>query len=1033
MKQQSFLLNLWLISTVSIFSTVIAFPSWSQETKARSLDSQDSLHSYKLNHSSLPASTLISQSQSQSPSSSSPVESTIKVIAVELFENDGKLEVVLKTSNAGLLKPKTTTVDNKIVVDIPNAVLELKNGQSSFEFANPLKGITQFTAKNIQNNSIRVEITGENGAPQTTVNGASQELILAVSPPQQTQSQPSPPPDSTAQNPTTENNTPAELIKVTAVELFENDGKFEVVLKTSDAQLLKPTTTTEDNKIVADIPNAVLELTNGKSSFEFANPFKGITQVTAKNLENNSIRVEIIGEKEAPKATVDAKSQELVLAVSPPQTADSQTTEDNTAQTPPSTTPPQTPSSPTPQESDDTIEIVVTGTGETYNITDSSVGTRTETPIINVPQSVQIIPKQVIEEQGSTTVGDTLKNTAGVSTGRSSSDAPTILPVIRGFESKNTLRNGLRDTTLGTFAGTPNLERVEILRGPSSVLFGQGDPGGTVNVVTKQPLNTPRYVIEYQTGQFNLNRPSIDFTSPFDINKPEKGGYRLTGSYEWSDSFRDFEERRSFFISPVVKLINTDKTQLTAEVEYGKYNTTGTAPELPALGTVLDNPNGEIDIRANLGEPTLAESETRATRIAYKLKHKFNENWAIANELLFAKTDVPYSTNIFPRSLQSDGRTLDRILLENPNTLTNLNINTNVLGKFKTGSVEHELLAGVEFSQDTIDDKIDLKVIGSIDIFNPEYSPESLAGLTIPLEDNKTTTDAVGFYLQDQISFSKNLILVLGGRFDIAKQKFDDRRSDTQDFDRQDEAFSPRVGVVYKPAENISLYGSYTRSFKPVAGRETSLDPNTNTLTLGDPFEPERSTQYEVGIKANLFNDKLSTTLSFFNLERTNVAEQAPNDPVGFQQTGKQRSQGIELNVVGEIAPGWNILTSYAFTDAEITEDDSFPEGNQLRNVPRHAASLWTTYKIQSGTLKGLGLGLGLFYVGEREGDLENTFSLPSYLRTDASIFYKRDRFSASLNFQNLFDVEYYQGSRSDLRVIPGAPLTVFGKVALEF
>ena len=819
--------------------------------------------------------------------------------------------------------------------------------------------------------------------------------------------------------------TSSNPIKITTVELFEVGDKLEVVLKTSDANLLKATTSTVDNKVITNIPNAVLELADGKD-FEFANPLKGITQVTAKNIADGSIRVEITGENALSQASVTTQGQELVISIptskpAPPEpTASKPSTQENQTQA--------------NQEIDDSDIIDITATGdqeENYRVTESASGSRTNTPIINIPASVNVVPKQVIEEQGSTTVGDTLRNTAGVSTGRASSDSPTILPVIRGFESKNTLRNGLRDTTLGTFAGTPNLERLEVLRGPSSVLFGQGDPGGTVNVVTKQPLDTPLYKIEYQTGQFNLRRPSIDFTSPFDINNPEKGGYRLTGSYEWSDSFKDFEERRSFFISPVVKLINTDKTQLTAELEYGKYESFGAAPELPALGTVLDNPNGKIDSSVNLGEPSLATSETRATRIAYKLKHQFNDNWQIANEFLFANTDTPVSTNIFPRALQADGRTLDRIVLDNPNTLTNLNINTNVLGKFNTGSIKHELLVGVELSQDSIDDKIDLKLIGSIDIFNPQYSPESLTDLTFPLEDSKTTTDSIGIYLQDQISFNKNLILVLGGRFDIAKQKFEDRRGGNQSFERQDEAFSPRVGVVYKPAENISLYGSYTRSFKPIPGRETSLDLNTNQLILGDPFDPERSTQYEVGIKADL-NNQISTTLSLFHLERTNVAEQAPNDPLGFQQTGKQRSQGIELSVVGEILPGWNILTSYAFTDTEITEDDSFPEGNQLRNVPKHAASLWTTYQLQSGNLQGLGLGLGLFYVGERQGDLNNSFSLPSYLRTDATLFYKRDRFAASLNFQNLFDVNYYQGARDNLRVVPGAPFTVFGKVSLE-
>ncbi|MGD1913727.1 MAG: TonB-dependent siderophore receptor [Rivularia sp. (in: cyanobacteria)] len=815
----------------------------------------------------------------------------------------------------------------------------------------------------------------------------------------------------------------SNLIQVSAVELYQTEAGLEVVLKTPNPILLKPTkTTTAGNTIVTDIPNAVLEFSES-GEFLFDNPIQGITQVRVTNIVGNIVRIEITGQDGLPTAkTPKIQGQEFILGIS------------HFGNSTTNTTPQDNNSSTTQQSGEDgVIELVVTGNAEQrYRIPESSVGTRTDTPVINVPQSIQAIPEQVLEEQGTTNLGEALQNSAGVTTGRVSSDSLAITPVIRGFESKNTQRNGLRDTTLGTIAETTNVERFEILKGPASVLFGQGDLGGTVNIVTKVPLNEPAYKIDYQIGDFGLHRPSIDITGPLS-NKLDSATYRLTSSYQWSESFRDFEERRTFFVSPVVKLINTEKTQLIAEVEHVNSNSTGGAPELPAVGTVLDNPEGKIDSGVNLGEPSLSESESRVTRLGYRFKHDFNDNLAIANELLISTADIPVSTFAVGTGLR-DNRYFDRVLLENPNELSSLNLNTNLNGKFNTGDIEHELLFGVELSRDTFDDKLNLYFIGEIDIFNPEYSPESFnSSFPLVFADAKTETNSIGFYLQDQITFSKQWILVLGGRFDVADQTYEDREDSRESYERIDEAFSPRAGIVYKPAENISIYGSYTRSFKPVVGREKSFDSTTNTLITGDPFEPETGTQYEVGVKADLLDNTLSTTLSLFHLERTNVIEEGADSSLGSQQTGKQRSQGVEVSVVGEILPGWNILGSYAYTDATIAEDDTFDEGNSLRNVPKHGASLWTTYQIQSGTLEGLGLGLGLYYVGERQGDLDNSFSLPGYLRTDASLFYKRNNFAASLNFRNLFDVNYYQGARSDLRVLPGAPLTVFGKVSLEF
>jgi iron complex outermembrane receptor protein len=238
---------------------------------------------------------------------------------------------------------------------------------------------------------------------------------------------------------------------------------------------------------------------------------------------------------------------------------------------------------------------------------------------------------------------------------------------------------------------------------------------------------------------------------------------------------------------------------------------------------------------------------------------------------------------------------------------------------------------------------------------------------------------------------------------------------------------------VFKPSENLSLYASYSKSFKPVIGRTKTFNATTNTLIEGDPFQPEKGSQFEVGVKANLFKDRLTATLAYYNLTRSNVTTSGVNETFSQLQIGKQRSRGVELDLAGQILPGWNVIATYAYADATITEDNRFPVGNRLVNVPRHSYSLWTTYELQSGGLKGLGLGVGLYSQGDRVGDLVNSFELPSYLRTDAAIFYRRDKWRAGVNFQNLFGIEYFEGARDRNRVIPGTPFAVTATLGVEF
>ncbi|GJD19023.1 hypothetical protein RIVM261_039790 [Rivularia sp. IAM M-261] len=309
-----------------------------------------------------------------------------------------------------------------------------------------------------------------------------------------------------------------------------------------------------------------------------------------------------------------------------------------------------------------------------------------------------------------------------------------------------------------------------------------------------------------------------------------------------------------------------------------------------------------------------------------------------------------------------------------------------------------------------------------IDVFNPVYGqpPGAITSRT----DSNTLTDQFGIYIQDQVTITENLKLLLGVRFDTFKQDNQNRLTNIE-ASQSGDSFSPRVGIVYQPIPPISLYASYSQSFNPVIG--TAFD--------GSTFQPEQGKQYEIGVKADLSN-RLSATLALYDLTRSNLltTDTRPGVPLGFSiQTGEQQSQGIELNIAGEILPGWNVFAGYAYTDLRVTKDNLLPIGSSLNGVAKNAASLWTTYEIQKGNLQGLGFGLGLFYVGERSGFLDNTYQLPGYLTTDAAIYYKRDRLRAALNFRNLFNVDYFENSFGRLRVSYGAPFTVQGTISWEF
>lgn len=839
----------------------------------------------------------------------------------------------------------------------------------------------------------------------------------------------------------------ASATAITAIQLNAADQGIEVVLENSSNQPLQTFSTGYGNTFVVDVINARLELAEG-TAFRQDNPAEGILSVTVETLDTNSIRVTVVGATEAPQVQVAQSAPDLVLSVRP--SPDITAAQPDAGVEPPATAPPlldQVPTTPGEEspavpdsEAPDTdaevgedgaIRLIVTGEeeevveAEGYRVPNATAGTRTDTRILDVPQAVQVIPAEVLEDQAATDLQDALRNVSGITQGNTTGNTEDEF-AIRGFSRVTILQDGFRSIE-GNLRETANLERIEVLQGPASVLFGSGQPGGVINLVTKTPLSEPFYEVLVRGGTQGFLRPELDISGP--ISEDGEVLYRLNALYESAEGFRDFDQNiERLFIAPVLSFEVDPRTDLILEFEYLN-------DERPFDRGLVAFDDGVVDIPLDrvLGEPD-DFFENEEYRVRYRLEHRFSENWKIRNAVQYASSDS-LNVRAEPQTLDETTGNLTRFFNSNDIFEEAYAVQTQVEGNFNTGSIAHKLLLGFDFTNESNETLTRAAFAPSINIFDPEYEvfdrPDLATFLTTLDQESERTH--WGFYVQDQIDLTDELILVVGGRVDIVDQSLDQTSIFLGDLDLsgQETAFSPRVGLVYQPIETVSLYASFSRSFQPDAFFSVTSD--------GDFVDFERGTQYEIGVKADWLDGRLSSTLALFDITRTNVAAPDPDAPPGSGfviPIGEERSRGVGLDIVGEILPGWNIIASYSYLDAEITDSNELaaPEGNRVTNVPRHSASLWTTYEIQAGALEGLGLGLGLLYEGDREGDPANTFELPSYVRTDAAIFYERDNWRAAVNIQNLFDIDYFESSgNTRLRVNPGEPLTVIGTLAVEF
>lgn len=662
----------------------------------------------------------------------------------------------------------------------------------------------------------------------------------------------------------------------------------------------------------------------------------------------------------------------------------------------------------------DSSEIIVMGQKQDGYGTDRiTTATRTGTDLRDIPQSVQVVPRQVIDDRQLVDLTSVVTNVSGIqSAGTSGNRSETF--TVRGFKASAYAVDGIvlnpAVSNSDVYRDLSYVERVEVLKGPASVLYGRGDPGGLINIVTKQPQFSSGRSVSAQVGSNDFYRGELDLTGPI---VADTLAFRLIGAYQQQDTFRDFliPEKR-IFVAPSLLLTPGSRTRILITGAYANQRVQSDRglPVVRDAATGLYSVAGPQD--GFYGEKW-AQTKTERYEIGYRIEHEAN-SWLTLRQIgSYSNSSINQKIVNFT-AVAPDGHTLRRGATSLVEKDHSIDLQLDAVAKFSTAGVGHTLVIGGEYTDGTRDLVQARATLASLDLFAPTYG--ALPGGFVVNNDRLNTVEILAGYIQDQIDLGDQVKILAGARYDHSKQV---NSALGQVVELSNDRISPRIGVVYKAIPAVSLFADYTRSFQPNAGVKFG----------GGNFDPEIGRQYEIGVKADLLGDRLSLTTAIYDLRRENVLT---NDPAnaGFQiQTGVQRSRGVEIDVNGRILPGWNVIASGSYIDAKIVADTLYTPGARLQNVPHWSGSIWSNYDVQSGSLRGLGGGAGISGVTDRSSDLANTMTLAGYTRVDAGIHYDLAKLGRiSLSVKNLFDTFYIDtpgiGTGATLGLYPGASRT---------
>ncbi|AXK57426.1 TonB-dependent siderophore receptor [Pseudomonas protegens] len=648
-----------------------------------------------------------------------------------------------------------------------------------------------------------------------------------------------------------------------------------------------------------------------------------------------------------------------------------------------------------------------------YRATRSASATRTDTSIHETPQSISVVAKDAVEDLGATRLQDALDYAGGVGRANNFGGQGLTTFTVRGFTTGEFYRNGFPINR-----GYPNMpdantiERLEVLRGPATMLYGRGDPGGTFNVVSKQPLPERTVTLGSQLNDQGMRRGTLDASGPLD--EDGRLAYRLNVVGEGGDTFRDHVETERYGVTPVLSWQVSDATRLIFEGDFMRNN----AP-LDRGMTRYAKQVGSASRDSFFGEKDVGKLHNDNNMAQLRFEHLLNDDWTLGGGVQWLDGSLKGNA-VEANGIAADGRTLGRNFNYRKLEWTDRDAQLNLTGHFDTAGLQHTLLTGIEYEDYDYQSIIQRSggAVGAypIDLFDPLYGQPRPALTRTPTHDQENLKTYAAF-VQDQVALTDKLKVLAGARFERFEHDYETYVPGGKSWQASDNAVTPRIGVSYDLTETLALYADTARSFKP----------NTGASRLGGGFAPEKGKSYEMGLKWEALDQQLSVDAAIYQIEKRNVLTADPVDSTFSVAAGEVRSRGFDVNVAGNLTPEWRVIGGYAYVDAEVTKDNVLRSGTRLLNIPKNSFSLLNMYEFQDGMLKGLGLGSGLKYVDERAGQTANTgFSMGSYTVVDLLGFYKvNDKVRLNLDLKNLFDRDYEEGAFGNVYAYPGAPRTL--------
>ncbi|WP_394538900.1 TonB-dependent siderophore receptor [Lysobacter enzymogenes] len=650
----------------------------------------------------------------------------------------------------------------------------------------------------------------------------------------------------------------------------------------------------------------------------------------------------------------------------------------------------------------------------------SQTVTKTDTPLIEVPQSVSVITAQQMRDRGIQGIEEAVWYTAGAQGGGYGQDTRSDWLLVRGFSPARymdglTLTDGV--WTGGTRIEPYGLERLDVLKGPSSVAYGAMPPGGLVNMVSKRPTDEVLREVEVTLGNYDLRQAAFDFGGP--LSADGVWSYRLTGLARNSDNIVDYVKDDRYFFAPALSWKPSEDTELTVLARWQKADTAQGGGFLPAAGTVLPNPHGKIPRERYTGEPGWNDYVKTMRSLGYEFRHRFSDAVTFRQNLRYGKVDVDHDAGVGAFGLQDDLRTLTRYYFPLEEESKSFAVDNNVEWKFGTGAWDHTLLAGIDYRRLESDYRSAF-AFGAppLDIFNPVYGAPIVKPAYTSRQDK--VQQQLGVYVQDQIRIDR-WVITAAGRQDRVRTRTDQLLATPATRERQsDSKFSGRLGVNYLFDSGWAPYLAWSQSFEPTVGVDF----------FGRSFRPTTGEQIEAGLKFQPASGRALLTLAAYEIKQKNTLTVDPAHTLFSIQQGETRVRGAELEGRWNFANGLSVYGAYTYTDSQVTKtNDAGALGKQIALQPRNVASLGADYSIGYGALSGLGFGAGVRYTGDHYGDTYNQWKTPSYTLFDASVRYDLDAWRFQLNASNLSDKEYVAVCNSATWCYYGYPRTVTASV----